>query len=129
MTNTDKIRPYIPQDFEALVDAFKQNTPEYFDAAEIDDFINYLKSQPKNHYIIEVDGRVAGCSGYDFNKIKGVGQISWVFFHPDFHGLGLGQKLVGFCMDRIMENQLYANSRFTLIEGRAYIKNFLFTLK
>ncbi|QSE97042.1 GNAT family N-acetyltransferase [Fulvivirga lutea] len=103
MTNTkSNIRPYKSEDFDQLISIFKLNTPTYFDPKEVVDFENYLIQEPDNHYVIESDGEVKGCCGYKIDD-RNSGHITWIFFHPDTQGKGMGQKIVNFCLDKIAE--------------------------
>lgn len=92
------IRPFHTQDREALVEIFKMNTPRYFDPQELKDFEVYLASNSDTYLTIEHQDRVVGGTGYEITDNGTVGRITWIFFHPDSAGLGLGRQSVEHCL-------------------------------
>ena len=93
------IRPYQPSDKETLVEIFKLNTPTYFDPKEVNDFINYIEHQQDTYLTIEREGKIVGGTGYSINNQKQSGAITWIFFHPDYSGMGLGKQAVEHCLN------------------------------
>lgn len=85
-------------DLKDLVEIFELNTPTYFDEKEIIDFENFLKLEPETHYVAVIGQKVVGCCGYKVDHEHNEGQITWVLFHPDFQGKGVGKKLVNHCL-------------------------------
>lgn len=92
--NQFMIRPYQSSDRKELIKIFKLNTPDYFDPLEVDEFKEYLKSNSSTHLVIEQNGLVVGGGGYQLKDDNTIGQITWIFFHPDNIGQGLGSKLM-----------------------------------
>ncbi len=92
------IRPYTDHDKKELLRIFQLNIPHYFDQKEIVHFEDYLTKLPNTYLIIEYHGKIAGCAGYLVNEEDRSGRINWIFFHPDFHGLGLGRQLSLYCI-------------------------------
>ena len=106
MTNTEiNIAPYHQKHFDDLIEAFDLNTPKYFDPKEKVDFENFLNQNPSYYYVAEINGKAVGCCGYNFDNDNLTGQISWVLFHPDHQGKGVGKKLVNFCLDKLGESK------------------------
>lgn len=92
------IRPFTPADENALIGIFQLNVPQYFDPKEIEDFREYLSRRSDTYLTIEHNGRIAGGAGYDINTAHHSGSITWIFFHPDAAGHGLGKEVVAYCM-------------------------------
>ena len=97
------IRTAQKQDFKFLSKIFLLNVPKYFDKKELDDFKKYFNSKNlESYFIIESQGKVLGGGGYAYENIK-TARICWLFIHPNYHGLGLGKKLVNHCI-KILKN-------------------------
>lgn len=58
--------PYRAEDREACLTLFDGNTPRFFDAAEREEFVDYLQATAFEHayQVIERDGRVVACGGH-----------------------------------------------------------------
>ena len=97
------IRVAQKQDFKFLSKIFLLNVPKYFDKKELDDFKKYFNSKNlESYFIIESQGKVIGSGGYAYENIK-TARICWLFIDPNYHGLGLGKKLVNHCV-KILKN-------------------------
>jgi len=92
------IRQYKPTDKEKLLEIFKLNTPEYFDKKEVNDFEEYLEQKGESYLIIELDNKIVGGTGYYVNESDRSGRIVWIFFDPNYSGLGLGRQIVEHCL-------------------------------
>ncbi len=105
MTSTNKhilIRPYKETDRVDLLDIFKRNTPDHFDVDEESDFNTYLNQNPQTYFTLLNENRIAGGIGY--LKSGNQGQLTWLLFHPEYQGLGLGSLAVKHCMDLLAED-------------------------
>ncbi|HKO82296.1 MAG TPA: GNAT family N-acetyltransferase [Chitinophagaceae bacterium] len=98
------IRSYQIPDKEELVQIFKLNTPKYFDPKEVKDFEEYLVQYGDTYLTIEHDNKIVGGAGYYINSKNKSGHITWIFFHPDFAGLGLGKQTVEYCLTIFKSN-------------------------
>ena len=97
------IRTAQKQDFKFLSKIFLLNVPKYFDKKELDDFKKYFNSKNlESYFIIESQRKVLGGGGYAYENIK-TARICWLFIDPNYHGLGLGKKLVNHCV-KILKN-------------------------
>ena len=88
------MRAYSPADIHQLTDIFLLNTPTYFDPKEADDFRDYLTHYGDTYLTIEHEGKIVGGAGHYINPTDNSGRITWIFFHPDAAGHGLGKKAV-----------------------------------
>jgi len=98
------IRPYKAADKNSLVVIFKLNTPKYFDPNEVNDFEAYLEQHNDTYLTIELNDKIVGGTGYYINNTDHSGRITWIFFHPDFAGQGLGKKTVEHCLTILKSN-------------------------
>ena len=99
------IRTAQKQDFKFLSKIFSLNVPKYFDKKELDDFKKYFNSKNLEYYfIIESQGKVLGSGGYAYENIK-TARICWLFIDPNYHGLGLGKKLVNYCIKILKDDR------------------------
>lgn len=93
------IRAYKTIDKEDLLTIFRLNTPKYFDPKEIIGFEKYIDQQSQNYHTIEYKDKIVGGVGYEVKTSDASGRITWIFFHPEYTGFGLGKKAVEYCID------------------------------
>jgi ribosomal-protein-alanine N-acetyltransferase len=103
MSGTITIRPYTQEDQTALILLLRLNTPEYFATSEEEDFLYYLNNHAANHYVLEVDGQILGCGGFNFSDDLTVGKISWDILHPHHQEKGLGRRLTLYRIEKMRE--------------------------
>ncbi len=102
-----EIRTAQIEDFKFLSKIFSLNVPKYFDEKELVDFKKYFDSKNiESYFIIESQGIILGGAGYAYENIK-TARICWVFIDPNYHSMGLGKKLVNYCIEILKnDNQL-----------------------
>lgn len=93
------IRKYEPKDKQELVEIFKLNVPIYFDAKEVSIFEEYLETHGDTYHTIEYENKIVGGNGYNFKDNNSIGEITWIFFHPNYSGFGLGRESVDYCLN------------------------------
>jgi ribosomal protein S18 acetylase RimI-like enzyme len=98
------LRPYNVEDKAQLIDIFKCNTPQYFDPKEVQDFEDYLEKYLETYQTVLYDGKIVGGIGYYFKEGDNSGRITWIFFHPNYAGLGLGKQSVEYCIPILKAN-------------------------
>ena len=101
--NHINIRAHEPEDRPRLLTLLRLNTPEYFSPEEELDLIDYLDHFADNYYVLEIDGEILGCGGFNLSEDGETGKISWDIFHPDSQGKGLGTALTKFRIEKIKE--------------------------
>lgn len=99
--NHINIRAHQPEDRPHLLTLLRLNTPEYFSPEEELDLIDYLDHFADNYYVLEIDGEILGCGGFNLSEDEETGKISWDIFHPDSQGKGLGTALMKFRIEKI----------------------------
>ncbi|MEP7322232.1 MAG: GNAT family N-acetyltransferase [Saprospiraceae bacterium] len=92
------VRPYQLSDKEPLIGIFNLNTPTYFDPVEVRDYEGYLDLYGDTYFTIEHDQKIVGGMGYIIRENEHSASITWIFFHPDYKGLGLGSFAVNHCL-------------------------------
>ena len=92
------IRPYKSADKESLLKIFNLNIPINFDKNEINNFEEYIEQRADTYLTIEVDNNIVGGTGYYINENDKSGRITWIFFHPNYSGQGLGKQSVEHCL-------------------------------
>jgi len=98
------IRPYKISDKKQLVEIFTLNTPKYFAPEEINDFEDYLEQQGETYLTVEHQNEIVGGIGYYVKQSDKSGRITWIFFHPNASGHGLGTKAVEHCLNILILN-------------------------
>ncbi|WP_128548246.1 GNAT family N-acetyltransferase [Larkinella soli] len=101
---TINIRPYTPADREAVIGLLRLNTPRYFAESEEGDLIYYLENHAGHYFVLEEEGRMLGCGGFNLSDDGTVGKISWDFFHPEHQGRGLGSRLTRYRIEKLKEH-------------------------
>jgi len=99
------IRPFNQADKDTLIEIFKLNTPQYFDTKEVYDFIEYLNNYSDTYLTFEHEGKIVGGTGYYVKETDKSGRITWIFFHPNYSGLGLGRQAVEYCLKTLKQIQ------------------------
>ncbi|UQD56855.1 GNAT family N-acetyltransferase [Flavobacterium sp. K5-23] len=98
------IRSYNDSDKDTLIEIFNLNTPQYFDKKEVADFIEYLDNYSDTYLTIEHEDKIVGGTGYYVNYSDNSGRITWIFFHPNYSGFGLGKQAVEHCLTKLKNN-------------------------
>ncbi|CAL2102700.1 N-acetylglutamate synthase-like GNAT family acetyltransferase [Tenacibaculum sp. 190130A14a] len=88
------IRAFTKEDKESLLKLLDLNTPQYFDSSEKEDFIDYLENQTEDYFVVIEQNQIIGCGGINYFNNQKEARISWDMIHPEFHGKGVGKKLM-----------------------------------
>jgi len=109
------IRLVREKDFTTLVHIFKRNTPEYFGVNEIGHFEKYLRelklNSSESYFVMEENKIITGSAGYYIYEEDKLAAITWIFFHPNYHGRGMGKMLVDFLMEKVRETKRVSQIR------------------
>jgi ribosomal protein S18 acetylase RimI-like enzyme len=100
------LRPYSNPDNPELIHLLRLNTPQYFAAAEENDFIDYLHYHAENYFVVEGNGRIIGSGGINYLHENTEARISWDIIHPDFQGKGIGKALTLYRIKQIKNNPM-----------------------
>jgi len=87
------IHPYASDDDDEIIELLRLNTPKYFAKSEQADLLDYLTNHIDHYYIVEIDGRIMGCGGFNRSADDKSGVLSWDIIHPDSQGKGVGSEL------------------------------------
>lgn len=98
------IRSYLTTDKNALLDLLQMNIPDYFAPSELKDFDEYLDNHREDYFVVEINNRIVGCGGvnYEFNINTAI--ISWDLLHPEWQRKGIGTLLLQMRIDLIKAN-------------------------
>lgn len=97
------IREYREQDKESVLNLLRLNTPMYFSPEEEKDLTFYLENETEYYFVVEINGEVIGCGGFNFSGDNRIGKISWDILHPGFQGKSLGSMLLNYRIERLKE--------------------------
>ncbi|MGQ2982767.1 GNAT family N-acetyltransferase [Flavobacterium sp.] len=97
-----RIYSYSPSDDPAILELLRLNTPQYFAESEEADLMDYLANHIDHYYVVEIDGTIMGCGGFNRTPNGKRGVLSWDIIHPEAQGKGIGSALAKF---RIAEMQ------------------------
>ncbi len=101
MTDKFEIRTYHPNDKDCLLKLLKLNIPEYFAEDEMNDFEEYLEHKIESYFVIELDGKIIGAGGINYDNNHDTAKISWDVIHPEFQGKGAGRQLLQYRINLI----------------------------
>jgi len=90
------IRKHIESDREGILELLRLNTPAYFSPDEEKDLIEYLEKDADNYFVVEEDGRIWVCGGFNLSEDGQTAKISWDIVHPEAQGKGVGTELTKF---------------------------------
>lgn len=100
-----QIREYQSEDKNQVMALFRLNTPDCFSENEEQDLDLYLDKYIEDYYVLNIDNQLVGCGGINYEEEGEIAIISWDIFHPEFHGKGLGTKLLKYRIDKILRNK------------------------
>lgn len=95
---------YKNSDKQSLIQIFRQNIPKYFAPKELEDFIMYLDKHADTYFTVKAGDIINGGFGYVIDKQEQTGSITWIFFHPDTTGTGLGTASLNYCLPILKSN-------------------------
>ena len=101
MSNSPIIRNYTHSDKESVLKLVQLNTPKYFAESEENDLENYLQNEIDLYYVLEVEGKVMGSGGINFDDSMTIAVLSWDIIDPEYHGKSFGSQLLNFRMEQI----------------------------
>lgn len=86
-------RPYCSSDYQACINIFDANCPEFFAPDERQDYKHFLEKMSDEYEVCEGDGRVLGAFGLigDGESEK---RLNWIMLDPQLHGYGVGSKIM-----------------------------------
>ena len=130
MTGRLKIRTYKSNDKPMLLEILKLNVPKYFAESEVDDLEDYLENKLEKYFVAEIEDKIIGAGGINFDENNKTGKISWDFIDPKFQGKGVGEKLLKHRIQilKSMNNVEKITVRTSQLAYKFYEKNG-FTLK
>lgn len=88
------IRPYRDSDRDAVLHAFRSNVPAHFPASEEAWLASALDEPDGPFFVIEEDGEVVGCGGYELSDFYDLGTLVFGLLRADRHRSGLGRRLL-----------------------------------
>jgi len=88
-----KIRKYISNDKEAVIQLLDMNTPEFFDKSEKEDYVWYLENEIEDYFVAEENKEIVGAGGINYFPDEKTARISWDMVKPNSQGKGVGRKL------------------------------------
>ena len=96
-----KIREYRAEDKNRIIAVLRLNTPAFFSPSEEDDLIFYLDNYAQNYFVVEVDGVIEACGGFNLSDDGEIGKISWDIVNPQCQGKGIGTALTQYRIDKL----------------------------
>jgi predicted GNAT family N-acyltransferase len=97
-TRQTHIRPYRPDDLDAVVAIFRSNIPKYFTPPEEAGLLEFLDTEwVEDYYVVDLDGEVVGAGGIALNELDPPAvSLCWGMVRQDHLGTGLGKLLTEF---------------------------------
>ncbi|MBT0551109.1 GNAT family N-acetyltransferase [Riemerella anatipestifer] len=119
------IREYQEEDKDNLLSILKLNIPHFFAEEELNDFKIYLEQKIEYYFVVEYKGKIVGSGGINLEHDSKIAKISWDFINPQYHGLGIGRKLLEYRIDiiRVMHKDYKIIVRTSQYVYQFYEKN------
>jgi GNAT superfamily N-acetyltransferase len=86
-------RPYSDADYQACVDIFDANCPEFFAPNEREEYTAFLRDLHEGYEVCHVDGHVAGAFGLSRAGEMARG-LDWILLDPRVQGVGIGTRIM-----------------------------------
>lgn len=105
MNNTQPgFRPYAPSDEAACCAILEANTPEFFAPNEYADFCAFLKDQPVNYQVCELEDQIVGAFG--LAPSGNTASLNWIMLSPEAQGKGVGRAMMEWAIDYCRRERL-----------------------
>lgn len=109
-----QFRPYQATDFQACLEAFKSNVPQFFSDQEVLDFESFLNTNAlfqgpendklnPNYHVVLSGNMIVGCGGFGYRLDSDEITLIWGLIHRDFHRQGFGREFLKFRLDKLHE--------------------------
>lgn len=86
-------RPYRDADYQACIDIFDANCPEFFAPNERQEYRAFLGDLTEGYEVCEVNGYVAGAFGL-FGAGERAKGLNWILLDPRVQGIGIGSRIM-----------------------------------
>ncbi len=101
MSNSILIRDYTPSDKDSVLALIELNTPKYFAESEKNDLENYLQNEIDSYYVLEIDAKIIGSGGINFDDSLTIAILSWDIIDPAHHGQSFGSQLLDYRLEQL----------------------------
>lgn len=117
------VRPYRPDDRDAVLAVFDTNLPEYFGAGDREWLIETLDEPDGPAFVVTVDGAVAAFGGYELWEHYNKALLYWGMAARRWHGAGLGRLLL---FERLLHVAIHADppTRYVTVDTSPAIAPF-----
>lgn len=95
--------------------------PQYFSPEEETGLIDFLDGHIDKYFVLEENGIIVGCGGYDIIENGTTARIAWDFFIPHSQGKGHGSELVHFRLEQIKK---FARVEKVIVRTSQYASGF-----
>ena len=97
-------REYASEDRAACLTLFNSNVPEYFAAAERDQYASFLQALPCRYLVISSPAvGIVAAGGYYVTENPEIGALAWGLVARAWHGRGVGTRLLEMRLTHLRE--------------------------
>ena len=97
------IRAYRSEDKLEVMELLRKNIPAFFASEEEEDFQQYLEKEQEDYFVYKEGLKIIGAGGINYFPKENEARISWDMIDPEYHGKGIGSKLVRHRLQHIQE--------------------------
>lgn len=101
------LRKYRNEDFDALLELFRRNTPSAFAPEEEAEFRTYLLTELEDYFVWEENGKVLAGGGINYHPEEKEIRLSWDMVDPSIQGKGIGKALFQYRFRHILSKHQY----------------------
>ena len=98
------IRAYRSEDKLEVIELLRKNIPAFFASEEEEDFQQYLEKEREDYFVYNEGLKIIGAGGVNYFPTENEARISWDMIDPEYHGKGIGRKLVRHRLQHIQES-------------------------
>ena len=93
---------YNTRHYSRCIQIIQSNTPEFIHPDEHREYEKFLREE-KIYYVLSLNSKIIACGGIWVNSDQSKSGLSWGLVDRQYHGMGIGKKLLKYRLNQIKE--------------------------
>lgn len=93
---------YNTRHYSRCIQIIQSNTPEFIHPDEHREYEKFLHAE-KTYYVLSLNSKIVACGGIWVNADQSKSGLSWGLVDRQYHGMGIGKKLLIYRLNQIKE--------------------------
>ena len=93
---------YNTRHYSRCIQIIQSNTPEFIHPDEHREYEKFLREE-KTYYVLSLNSKIIACGGIWVNADQSKSGLSWGLVDRQYHGMGIGKKLLIYRLNQIRE--------------------------